>query len=195
MQEREPGFDAQDGEIGGVIEEGLRPPVVHDERVVDHHEIHVGIAPVDDGVAEQEKRGRKACGDRGKSTAPAEKGETGEGVARAFGGRLAGIGRLVRGHRGEGLAHGCGVVAAAWVRCQCVVGPRGRRQFAVTVIPREGGYPVRRSLSIPSLTSLEYWIVRSSRTMTTENAATWRPEKSDRLPVGRIGRRASFLAS
>ena len=28
------------------------------------------------------------------------------------------------------------------------------------VIPREGGYPVRRSLSIQSLMPLEYWIVR-----------------------------------
>jgi hypothetical protein len=39
---------------------------------------------------------------------------------------------------------------------------------------REGGYPVRRGLSLPSLLSLEYWIVRPSaqlrtrRTMTTK---------------------------
>jgi hypothetical protein len=31
-----------------------------------------------------------------------------------------------------------------------------------------GGHPVRRGLSAHALTSLEYWIVRSSRTMTAE---------------------------
>jgi hypothetical protein len=31
---------------------------------------------------------------------------------------------------------------------------------------RESGYPVRRGFSALSLTALEYWVVRSSRTMT-----------------------------
>jgi hypothetical protein len=37
--------------------------------------------------------------------------------------------------------------------------------------PAKAGYPVRRGLSIPSLTSLEYWIARSSRAMTVECVA------------------------
>ena len=54
----------KDGDVGGVIEEPLRLAVVENKRVVDHHEIHVGVAPVDQRVAEQEKRGREAGDDR-----------------------------------------------------------------------------------------------------------------------------------
>ena len=53
--------------IGGVIEEALRLAVVEDKRVVDHHEIHVGVAPVDQRVAEQKKRQREPGDDRRQS--------------------------------------------------------------------------------------------------------------------------------
>jgi hypothetical protein len=55
VQQPKPGFQRQDGEIGGVIEEMLWLAVIHDKRVVDHHEIHVGVAPVGECVPEQEK--------------------------------------------------------------------------------------------------------------------------------------------
>jgi hypothetical protein len=37
---------------------------------------------------------------------------------------------------------------------------------ALCALAHRGGHPVRRGLSIQSVPSLEYWIVRSSRTMT-----------------------------
>src|SRR6266403_6195417 len=40
--------------------------------------------------------------------------------------------------------------------------------------PAQAGDPVRPGLSILSLTSLEYWIARSSRAMTTGNVAQLR---------------------
>jgi hypothetical protein len=42
------------------------------------------------------------------------------------------------------------------------------------VVPRESGDPVRRGLSVQSLASLEYWVARSSRAMTTESANPFR---------------------
>ena len=48
VQQREPGFYCQDCEVGGVVEILLRLAGIHGERTVDHHEIHIGIAPVDD---------------------------------------------------------------------------------------------------------------------------------------------------
>jgi len=52
------------------------------------------------------------------------------------------------------------------------------RAAGTTVILRESGDPVRRDLSIKSLTPLEYWVARSTpscgrlcRAMTPENAA------------------------
>ncbi|WP_210164452.1 hypothetical protein, partial [Bradyrhizobium sp. Ai1a-2] len=60
---------------------------------------------------------------------------------------------------------------------------------------REGGHPVSGSLSAQALLSLEYWIVRSSRTMTAE----WLFENRIWLFVvlGRPGegRRRSFFTS
>ena len=53
MQQREPVFDRQNGQIGGVIHEMLRIAGIHGERAVDHHEIHVGVAPIDHEIAEQ----------------------------------------------------------------------------------------------------------------------------------------------
>ena len=72
VQQLKPEFCRKDGEVGGVIEELLRLAVVENERVVDHHEIHVGVAPVDQRVTEQEERYRKAGDDRRQSPAPAE---------------------------------------------------------------------------------------------------------------------------
>jgi hypothetical protein len=37
--------------------------------------------------------------------------------------------------------------------------------------PAQAGYPVRRGLSVQSLTPLEYWVARSSRAMTSESVA------------------------
>jgi len=85
VQQTEPGFHRENGEVGGVIEEGLRPAVVHDKRVVDHHEIHVGVTPVNHGIPEQKKRQRKAGDDPHKSGLPAEKGQPVEGITRRAG--------------------------------------------------------------------------------------------------------------
>jgi hypothetical protein len=63
-----------------MIEEQLRLAVVEGKRVVDHHEIHVGVAPVDQRVAEQEKRCRKAGDDGRQSPSPAEEVEPVDGV-------------------------------------------------------------------------------------------------------------------
>ncbi len=41
---------------------------------------------------------------------------------------------------------------------------------------REGGHPVSGSLSAQAPPSLEYWIVRSSRTMTAESCLTFESE-------------------
>ena len=43
-------------------------------------------------------------------------------------------------------------------------------RFLTLSYPVQAGYPVRRGLSVQSLTSLEYWITRSARVMTTEYA-------------------------
>ena len=82
VQQLEPEFHRQDGDVGGVIEEQLRLAVVEGKRVVDHHEIHVGVAPVDQRIAEQKKRCRKAGDDRRQSPSPAEESQPVEGVLR-----------------------------------------------------------------------------------------------------------------
>jgi hypothetical protein len=46
--------------------------------------------------------------------------------------------------------------------------------------PAKAGDPVRRGLSAPALASLEYWIVRSSRTMTAESCLKIESEVSPR---------------
>ena len=44
--------------------------------------------------------------------------------------------------------------------CETASSRHCERSATTTVIPREAGYPVRCGVSIPSLTSLAYWIVR-----------------------------------
>ena len=85
MQQLEPGLRGKDREIGRMVEELLRLAVVEQERVVDHHEIHVGIAPVEQRVAEQEERCGKAENDGGQPLAPAKEGEAVEAVLRRVG--------------------------------------------------------------------------------------------------------------
>src|SRR5258707_820956 len=80
--------------MGGVIEEQLRIAGVEGKRVVDHHEIHIGVAPIDQRIAEQEKRCRKACDNRRQSPSPAEEGQPVEGILRADVVGLGGEGRI-----------------------------------------------------------------------------------------------------
>ena len=87
VQQLKPVFEGEDGEIGGVVEEMLRLAVVHDKRVIDHHEVHIGIAPVDQRVTEQEERECQTGNKGSHPRPPAEGGETGEGVF--IGGREA----------------------------------------------------------------------------------------------------------
>jgi hypothetical protein len=58
-----------------VIEIMLRLAVIEQKGVVDHHEVHVGITPIDDEIAEQEKREHKAGDERGQPSAPACHGQ------------------------------------------------------------------------------------------------------------------------
>src|SRR3954470_17424153 len=92
MQQLEPELHRENGEIGGVVEKLLRLAVIEDKRVVNHHEIHVGVTPVDQRVAEQEKRCRKAENDRREALSPAKKGQPVEGVPR-----LGLLARRIRG--------------------------------------------------------------------------------------------------
>ena len=55
VEQREPVFEREDGQIGGVIHELLRLAGIHGERAVDHHEIHIGVAPIGDEIAEQQE--------------------------------------------------------------------------------------------------------------------------------------------
>jgi len=64
VQQPKPELHRQDCYIRGVIEEQLRLAVVEDKGVVDYHEIHVGVAPVDQRVAEQKERCREAGDNR-----------------------------------------------------------------------------------------------------------------------------------
>ena len=89
MQQLKPELQRQDRQVGGMIEEQLRLAIVEQEGIVDHHEIHIGVAPVDDGVAEQEKRQRKADGDRRQSPSPTKEGQPFEGILRGVGFGLA----------------------------------------------------------------------------------------------------------
>jgi hypothetical protein len=94
VQQLKPEFYGQDREVGGVIEEQLRLAVAEDKRVVDHHEIHVGVAPVNQRVAEQEKRCREAGDDRHQSPFPAKDRQPREGILRRI--------KRRRGRRGLG---------------------------------------------------------------------------------------------
>ena len=85
VQQPKPELQRQDGYVRGVIEELLRLAVVEHKGVVDHHEIHVGVAPVDQRVAEQKKRCRKAGDDRGQSPSPTEESQPVEGILRGVG--------------------------------------------------------------------------------------------------------------
>src|SRR5579871_1615081 len=100
MQRLEPDFDRDDGEVTGMVEKLLRLAVVQQERVVDHHEVHIGVAPISDRIAAEEERYRKAEDDRGQSPSPAEKGQRREGI------KTAARGRCVRGkiHAGRLLS-------------------------------------------------------------------------------------------
>ena len=91
VQQREPGFDRQNGQVGGVIGILLRVAGVHGERAVDHHEVHVGVAPIDHEIAEQNERRREADDDGGEAPRPAEKSHAIEDIARRGG--LRGWGR------------------------------------------------------------------------------------------------------
>ena len=55
VQQREPGFDRQNGQVGGVIDILLGVAGVHGECAVDDHEVHVGVAPIDHEIAEQDE--------------------------------------------------------------------------------------------------------------------------------------------
>jgi hypothetical protein len=92
MQQPEPELHGNNRDVCWMIDELLRLAVVEEERVVDHHEIHVGIAPVDQRVAQQEKRCRKAQDDRREAVSPAEKSHPVEGVSR-----LGLLARRIRG--------------------------------------------------------------------------------------------------
>ena len=105
MEQLKPGFDRQDGQIGGVIEELLRLAIVHGERAVDHHEVHVSVAPVDYSKAEQEERYRQACDARGQPAPPTEKGQTVERIVSHAGRRPSHEGWCRKlGHAGGLLA-------------------------------------------------------------------------------------------
>jgi hypothetical protein len=97
MHQLKPGFHGQDGEIGRMIEECLRLAVVQDKRVVDDHEIHVGIAPVDDEITGEKERQGKADQDDGHSAAPAKRRQPGEGIAA----------RVVEGRCGLAIGRSC----------------------------------------------------------------------------------------
>ena len=76
-----------------MVEELLRLAVIEGERAVDHHEIHVGVAPVDQRITEQKKRGREAGDDRRQSPSPAKQRQPVEGVLRvSMGGSAASAG-------------------------------------------------------------------------------------------------------
>src|SRR5436190_23027352 len=49
--------------------------------------------------------------------------------------------------------------------------------------PAHAGYPVRRGFSIPSRASLEYWVARSSRAMTTGRVGAFVPNSGGALVV------------
>jgi hypothetical protein len=63
-----------------VVEEKLRLAVVEDKRVVDDHQVHVGVAPVDQRIAEQKKRRREPGDDRRQSCSPAKESQPLEGI-------------------------------------------------------------------------------------------------------------------
>ncbi len=105
MQQLKPELHRQDGDVGGMIEIELRLAVVKHEGVVDHHEIHVGIAPIDQRVAVQEKRQCKAADDRRQSPAPAKKAQPVEGILRRIGAGFE------CGSCDGGLVHAGGILA------------------------------------------------------------------------------------
>jgi len=100
MQKREPRLHRQDGQIGGVVEILLRLAGIHGERAVNHHKVHVRVAPIDHGVTEQHKREGKACEDRDKTAPPAEEGQPVEHIGADYG-----------CYRMRGLVHAGGVLA------------------------------------------------------------------------------------
>ena len=80
VQQPVPEFHRKDGEVGWVVEEHLRLAVVEGKRVVDQDQIHVGVAPVDQRVAEQKERCGETGDDRRQSPSPAERSQPVEGV-------------------------------------------------------------------------------------------------------------------
>jgi hypothetical protein len=69
VQQLEPVFDREDLQVFGAAEECLLLAVVHGERAGDHHEVQIGVAPIDQRVAEYEERERRAGDEGGKTPA------------------------------------------------------------------------------------------------------------------------------
>src|SRR5579859_833800 len=80
-----------------MIEKQLRLAVIERKRVVDHHEVHVGVAPVNQRVAVQKKRGRHRGHYCDQSPTPSKKCQPVESVR-------AGL-RLIRRGPGGSLVH------------------------------------------------------------------------------------------
>ena len=89
-----------------MIEELLRLAVIEGKRVIDHHEIHIGVTPIDQRVAEEKKRCREAGDDRRQPPSPAEKGQRRKRIEALAGLRL-GLCSQCRGliHAGGLLTH------------------------------------------------------------------------------------------
>ncbi len=105
VQQPEEILHRQDGEVRGMIEIFLRQAVVENEGIVDDHEVHVGVAPVDGEIAEQEKGRDHAGDDGGKTAAPAKPAQPIERTAA----RADCCGRRNdpgAGGRDDGLVHG-----------------------------------------------------------------------------------------
>ena len=73
MQKPKPALHQQDREIRRMVEVKLRVAVVQQQDVVDDHEVHIGIAPIDDEITHQKKRSCQQRDDEQKTCVPAKR--------------------------------------------------------------------------------------------------------------------------
>ncbi len=64
-----------------MVEKHLRAAIIHGERAVDHHEVHVGVAPIHGEIADDQERGQRQQQRDRHAAAPAERRQAVESVA------------------------------------------------------------------------------------------------------------------
>ncbi|MGN6285712.1 MAG: hypothetical protein ACTHM2_11235 [Afipia sp.] len=82
MEKLKPPAHRKDRQISRMLKEKI-VTIVQRQSAIDHHEIHVGIAPVNQKIADREERHSEKDDDRDQPAGPAKRRERGEGICSA----------------------------------------------------------------------------------------------------------------